>query len=374
MDMDWSLQRIARLTPLDDVLARIDAVVKPVSPCDVAVRDAIGRIVASDVPLPLRPAAAMAWRDGWAVSADAATDASSYNPLALPGAGRVDSGAPLPAGTDAVAGDDSVIPRNGGAAIIAPVAPGEGVLLTGADLDGNSVLPGGRRLTAIQAAVLAAAGIDRIAVRMPRLRVVTAREGDDSVLDSVATLVAAGVAAGGGAVEAPRATAIDLATALTAPDVDAVVVIGGTGSGRRDQSIAALARAGAVDVHGIALSPGETAALGHAGAGGCPVLILPGRLDAALAVWLTVGRCMLARLTGDREVVPGRDARLIRKVASPLGMAEMIPVRCRDGGAEPLASGTWPWQVMAEADGWILVTAGSEGAPAGAPVVVGSWP
>ena len=43
-------------------------------------------------------------------------------------------------------------------------------------------------------------------------------------------------------------------------DVDAVIAIGGTGVGRDDASVATLARLGRVEVHGIALSPGETAA------------------------------------------------------------------------------------------------------------------
>ena len=55
-----------------------------------------------------------------------------------------------------------------------------------------------------------------------------------------------------------------------------------------------LAREGRLAVHGIALTPGETAALGFVGPR--PVLMLPGRLDAALGVWLVVGRRILERL------------------------------------------------------------------------------
>ena len=41
-----------------------------------------------------------------------------------------------------------------------------------------------------------------------------------------------------------------------------MVIVGGTGSGRNDASVQMLARAGEVAVHGMALTPGETAALG----------------------------------------------------------------------------------------------------------------
>ena len=67
-----------------------------------------------------------------------------------------------------------------------------------------------------------------------------------------------------------------------------MVAIGGTGSGRNDASVRTLARVGQVAFHGIAIAPGETTALGFVGAR--PVLLLPGRMDAALAGWLTVGR------------------------------------------------------------------------------------
>ena len=125
-------------------------------------------------------------------------------------------------------------------------------------------------------------------------------------------------------------------------------------------------------VYGIALSPGDTAAF--ASVGRRPVLALPGRLDAALAVWLAIGRRLLARLTAGTEEEPAAKARLARKVASPLGLAEVVPVRLRDGAAEPIASGYLSLATLAQADGWILVSPDSEGYPAGAEVVIRAWP
>ena len=52
----------------------------------------------------------------------------------------------------------------------------------------------------------------------------------------------------------------------------------------------------------------------------------------------------------------------------------MIPLRCRDGKAEPLAAGYWPLDVIAQADGWILIAAEREGHPAGTAVMVRPWP
>jgi molybdopterin biosynthesis enzyme len=65
---------------------------------------------------------------------------------------------------------------------------------------------------------------------------------------------------------------------------------------------------------------------------------------------------------------------LSRKVASPLGLAEVVPVRRRFSQVEPLASAYLAPQALARADGWILVPADSEGYPEGTKVPVRPWP
>src|SRR5437899_12167777 len=131
--MAGETQRIARLTPLSEVLGRIDATVGAVAPRRVATGRAVGRILAEDVVAATAvPADTRALRDGFAVVADATSDASSYAPVSLMPPQRVDVGDALPAGADAVAPLDVVVERNGQVALIAPVAPGEGVLAAGA--------------------------------------------------------------------------------------------------------------------------------------------------------------------------------------------------------------------------------------------------
>jgi molybdopterin molybdotransferase len=135
-----------------------------------------------------------------------------------------------------------------------------------------------------------------------------------------------------------------------------------------------LAREGQIAVHGIALTPGETAAFGFVGLR--PVLMLPGRLDAALAVWLLVGRRILERLaaTTYKESEPAETLALARKVTSTVGFAEVVPVRRNAGTAEPLATKYLPISSLARSDGWILVPADSEGYSAGSAVQVRPWP
>jgi molybdopterin molybdotransferase len=361
-------QRIARLTPLADVLARIEALVEPVKPREIAASSAFGHTVAGDFSLPPRPPTAITLRDGWAVLSDLTTDASSYAPVALPAATRIDVGEPIPAGADAVAPLDLVVLRDGRVELIGPVASGEGVLPKGADADRRvPVVRAGQCIGRAQAAALAAAGVERLFVHAPRVRVVGTRR--DPVIDAAASFVAGDIGAAGGTILSDGTTVDD---ALTDTTADAVVAIGGTGSGRNDTSVVTLARVGRLEVHGIALAPGETAAFGMVGPR--PVLLLPGRLDAALAAWLVIGRRLMARLCGSSGEEPATKATLGRKVASMLGLAEFVPVRLREGVAEPIASGYVPLSALAQADGWLLVPADSEGYPPGAEVMIRPWP
>jgi molybdopterin biosynthesis enzyme len=337
---DNETQRIARLTPLADVLARIEALVLPVEPRPAQRHLAMGRVLAEDVVAPAGlPAAARALRDGFAVRAEATADASAYAPAPLlPSPLRVDVGEIMPPDADAIAPLDAVIGRDGRHEALSSVAPGEGVLAIDADIRAGAILRrAGERLRAIDEVILAAAGVAHVMVREPRIHLVQARAGSDTVLEAACALRARAIAAAGGAVLSG-----ELAAALDG-NADAVIAIGGTGSGRNDASVRTLARLGRVEMHGIALSPGETASPRAR-----PVLLLPGRLDAALAVWLVLGRRMLARLAGG--IADARVRReLSRKVASSLGL-RTVPVRLRDGVAEPLASGYWPLAI-AQADG-----------------------
>jgi molybdopterin biosynthesis enzyme len=108
--------------------------------------------------------------------------------------------------------------------------------------------------------------------------------------------------------------------------------------------------------------------------GNRPVLLVPGRLDAALAVWLLIGRPLAARLAGGSIDDLPITASLRRKVISTIGMTEVIPVSCSDGMAEPLGSGYLSLTALARSDGWMLVSAASEGFAAGSEVTFNQWP
>jgi molybdopterin biosynthesis enzyme len=365
-----SMQAISRLTPLTEVLAMADLGIKPVAPRTIDVALAAGRTLASDATVHARPNAAIALTDGWAMNAEETLGAGSYAPASLMRPPqRVEAGQAMPPDTDGVAPFDAVRLDRDRAEALSPVNSGEGVLPAGGDCDPAIPLRrAGERLRLTDLAAFAAAGLARISVREPRIHILPVR--GNAIVNAAARLVAGDIERNGGAprIEIGR----DLKLAFAGDSADGFVVIGGTGSGRNDTSVQTLMREGKLGVHGIAVTPGETAALGFSGSR--PVLLLPGRLDAVLAVWLTVGRRVLARLAGGDDSEPAANVRLARKISSPVGLAEFVPVLRSGDTAEPLAAKYLPFSALARADGWILVPADSEGYPEGTTVAVRPWP
>jgi molybdopterin molybdotransferase len=363
-----SPQRIARLAPLTDAAVWIDANVQTVSSRDARVAEASGYTLASDVKIPdAIPSQTISLRDGYALQSDWTSDASSYAPAPLPQMpARIDAGDALPAGADCVAAIEHVAIKGDRAEALAVVAPGDGILPAGGDVAaGRPFLRSGQRLRASDVAVLRAANMSSVSVRAPRI-VVDARAGD-AIIAAAAAMIGSHIHVSGGTV----INAPSLEAAL-ATDADAIISIGGTGAGKDDASVTTLSRAGNVVFHGIGLMPGETAAIGKAN--GNPVLLMPGRIDAALACWLLLGQRMFARLAGcgmDDVTMP---LKLTRKITSTIGIADVVLLRRNGGEAEPLASGYWPMQALAQADSYCVVPPESEGFPAGATVSARALP
>jgi molybdopterin biosynthesis enzyme len=251
---------------------------------------------------------------------------------------------------------------------LAALAPGDGVLSYGGDATPGDVL--GREGVPLRATDLAAMAALELAgdvvVCEPRVCVVTASRERHPVIEAICEFLVRVVGAAGGAASMAPPDVAGLDSAIADAEQDAIILVGGSGSGRRDRSVVDLARLGTVAFHGVGLAPGETAAFGTIGQR--PVLIVPGRLDAALAVWLTLGRRMLARLCDHEIDDRGTPVVLARKIVSTLGVAELVPVTREGDSVVPVASGYLPPQALARADGFVLVPADSEGFPQGAAV------
>jgi molybdopterin molybdotransferase len=203
-------------------------------------------------------------------------------------------------------------------------------------------------------------------VRRPRLRIVNIPAVSGHA--ETAQLIAENArAAGAGVVctDSVARDAVSLAKAIDPGGCDLMITIGGSGVGRSDATVAALAQCGEVITHGIALQPGRTTAVGRIG--NIPVMALPGAPDQALAAWWTLGLPVLDRLSG-RRPRPAITLPLARKIASSVGVAEIVLLERTDGDWMPLAVGDLSLETIARADAWLAVSAGSEGYAAGTPV------
>jgi molybdopterin biosynthesis enzyme len=115
----------------------------------------------------------------------------------------------------------------------------------------------------------------------------------------------------------------------------------------------------------VALQPGRTSAVGRIGK--IPVIALPGAPDQALAAWWTLVLPVLDRLSG-LWPRPAVTLPLARKVASSVGIAEIVLLERNHGAWMPLAVGDLSLDAVARSDAWLAVPGGAEGFAAGTPV------
>ena len=336
------------LMPVEEALERVLAsIAAPTEREAVALAEAYGRTLASDVASRrVQPPFANSAMDGYALrAADAARpparltvvgESAAGRPFAGrlgPGeAARIFTGAPLPEGADAVAMQE-IAQREGDAVTLgAPVAPGDHVRRRGCDfVEGEILLSAGRRLTARDVALAAAADHPTLAVRR-RPRVAILSSGDElaapgqargaaQIVASNAFAIAGVVAAAGGepldlgvAPDDPAALAARLAEARRAK-ADVLTTIGGASVGDHDLIRQALADAGmSLGFWRIAMRPGKP--LIHGRLGAMNVLGLPGNPTSATVCAVLFLRPLVRALLGDPRA--GADPSEPARLASPL--------------------------------------------------------
>ena len=358
----------ASLTPLDVALAAMLDGLEPVAPLELSLADGLGCVTADMPPLKALPPADIAASDGWALRARDLVGASSYSPLPLARPPVwVEAGDALPEGCDCVIDSDSVDQTGPMVQVLAEAIPGQGVRRLGGDIaQGSSVIAAGRHVRPLDLLVARAAGLERLNVRHPRLRIVAIPATSGHAV--TAELISESARAAGASVVLVGAKGRDAASIAKALDTgacDLLVTIGGSGVGRTDAAIAALARRGEVLAHGIALQPGRTSAVGRIGK--IPVIALPGAPDQALAAWWTLALPVLDQLSGLSPRQPVT-LPLQRKIASHVGITEIVLLERNQGAWMPLAVGDMSLETIARADAWLAVPAASEGFAAGTPV------
>jgi molybdopterin biosynthesis enzyme len=354
----------ASLTPLDTALAMLLEGIEPVASIELPLAEALGCVAAELRALQALPAFDLAAVDGWAFCARDLVGASSYSPLPLAGSPVwVEAGDRMPDGCNCVIDSDSVEQTGALFQVSVEAIPGQGVRRGG---DANYFITAGRRIRPLDLLIARTAGLERIAVRRPRVRVINIPVGAGNAV--TAQLIAENARAAGAEIVCADASGCDARSIAKAFDLeppDLIVTIGGTGVGRSDATIEALASRGVLLAHGIALQPGRTTAIGRIV--NCPVIALPGAPDQAVAGWWTLALPALDRLSG-REPRRTTTQPLARKIASAVGIAEIVLLKDTADSWMPLATGDLALEIIARADAWLAVPGGSEGVAAGTPV------
>jgi molybdopterin biosynthesis enzyme len=358
----------ATLTSLDTTLAALLEGMRPLAPVELPLTEALGCIAADMPRSKALPAFDMAVLDGWAFRSRELVGASSYSPLAQAGPRPwVEAGDVMPEGCDCVIDPDLVEQTGGLFQVSAEAIPGQGVRRIGGGIaEGGSLIAAGARIRPLDLLVARAAGLHRLAVRRPRLRMINIPTTAGTAV--TAQLIAESARVAGADVvsaEAGGRDARSIAEAFDAEPCDLIVTLGGTGLGRTDATIQALTCHGKLLAHGVALRPGRTIAIGRIAAG--PVVALPGAPDQALAGWWTLVLPVLDLLSASQ---PRQAMRLplARKIASSVGIAEIVLLKNTDDAWLPLVTGELSLQTIVAADAWLVVPAGSEGYAAGTPV------
>jgi molybdopterin molybdotransferase len=359
-----SVQRLPpSLTALDTALASLLVDLDPVAPTGLAVSDALGRIAAEAPLLAAWPPHDIAACDGFAVYAGDLVGASSYSPLPLmkPPA-WVEAGDAMPLGCDCVVDEDHVDVSGPIAQVLAEAIPGQGVRRAGGAIaKGEAAIIPGQLLRPFDLMLARTSGCTTLRVRRPHLRLVNVPGGSVS-----AEMIAESAREAGADVtriEAASREAGAIAGVLDPSGCDLLLTVGGSGVGRTDATVSALAVYGELIAHGIALQPGRTAAIGRIAK--VPIIALPGAPDQAIATWWALALPVLDRLTGRLPRLT-MTLPLARKIASSVGIAEIALLARNDNTWLPLAVGELSLQAIAAADAWLVVPGASEGLAAGA--------
>lgn len=366
-------------------------------PLAQALRRVLSRDVSTPLDLPCFTSSAM---DGYAVHAGEAVPGASLRVIGTALAGRpfprtlgrgecvrIFTGAPLPAGADAVIVQEETS-RNGDAVVLMapmPLKSGANVRHQGEELKvGERLLPAKKLLGPADLGVLAVAGCGDVDV-IRRLRVAFLATGDE--------LVDPGQALAPGFIyESNRPVLHALLTEMGmepldlgrvgddresihqamwqgAEKADVVITTGGASVGEADYIVDLLQERGQVEFWKVAIKPGKPFVFGRLGT--TPVFGLPGNPVSMMVTFLQLARPALLRMAGTVPVRPPRwrveCRQRLRKSPGRLEFQRGV-LDWRDGmpGVTALAGqGSHRLTSMSRADCFIVLPPESTGVEAG---------
>jgi molybdopterin molybdotransferase len=345
------------LRSVDEQLETVLGGIGAMDPIELPLLDAQGLLLAenvtSELPLPGFDNAAM---DGYAVRAVDTRGAADDRPVELPVVGdvaagarsrsgmgpglavRIMTGAPVPAGADAVVPLEDTDRGLARVVIHHAAQSGQFVRRAGEDLPARSTaLRAGAALGPQQIALLAAVGRDRVFVRpRPRVLVVSTgnelveigqRPGFGQVPDANSFMLTAAAKDAGadarrvGIVGDDHTELLDLLENQLLR-ADLLITSGGISMGAFDVVKQALTELGTVEFVRVAMQPGKPQGFGHLN-GKVPIFCLPGNPVSSLVSFEVFVRPAIRKLLGKRNVQRARvQAVALEPITSPPGIRQ----------------------------------------------------
>ena len=335
------------LIPLDDALTELLAQARPLAGVDtVSTFDADGRVLAQAAISPLQvPQQDNSAMDGYALRcADVAAAGvelrvsqriaagDSGQPL-LPGtAARIFTGAPVPAGADAVVMQEDCEALDDGQRVRINhlPSPGQAIRRAGEDITlGAQVLAAGTRLTPAELGLAASIGLAQLQVaRRPRVALFST--GDELVMPGEvppeqmrpgaiynsnrfflrAMLLRLGCEVTDFGIVPDRREATIEALRQASCDHDLILTSGGVSVGEEDHIKPAVESLGRLDLWQIAMKPGKPFAYGTVGK--AHFMGLPGNPVSSFVTFAVLVRPFVLRLQGVRDIAPKKIAATAR--------------------------------------------------------------
>ena len=379
------------MVSVDEHLADVAATVRPLAPIELALAEAEGCALASDVtaryPLPSFDNSAM---DGYAVRAADITDVPACLPVTgevaagdtgaygvAPGqAIRIMTGAQLPAGADTVVPVEWTDGGTTKVLIRQPAEPGNAIRRSGDDAHaGDVLLTAGTLLGPPQIGLAAAAGLAAVLVR-PRPRAVIISTGNElaepgaplvpgKIWESNSFMLAA-AARQAGCLAYRVASVPDDPHALleTIEDqflrADLLITSGGISMGGENDVVKdVLQRLGTVTFRKVAMQPGMPQGFGVIGPDETPIFTLPGNPVSAYVSFQVFVRAALDALLRTRDLaLPVTRAVLSGPLRAPAGRRAFLRgvLNRSEGTVEPLTGqGSHQLATLGRANSLIVV-------------------
>lgn len=331
------------MIPVAEAVARVTAAFRPLTAESIPIGQAAGRVLAEDaLARTTQPPADISSMDGYAVRAGDAAKGATLTVIGTSPAGhpfdgevgtghavRIFTGGVVPQGADSIVIQEDTNAHGTAVTVNEAAKKGRHIRLAGLDFrTGEAVAAKGRRLTARDLSLIAAADLARVSVvRKPR--VAFAATGDElsppgtprgpgGIVASSGYGLSAMIAQWGGnpvdlGILADTMDAV-ASIAAKAKGADLIVTLGGASVGDHDLVQRALGPEGfTLDFWKIAMRPGKPLIFGRLG--DIPLLGLPGNPVSTLVCALLFLRPAIAAMLGDSTLKPTLYARLATDLA-----------------------------------------------------------